>query len=78
MKPILGSVRLYGFYDAGAVWGAGFTRASIVSAGGGIRLKLHYNFRAQFEAAITLTRQSDAGKAERNNPRLFFSISSQF
>jgi hemolysin activation/secretion protein len=78
LKPVLESVQLYGFYDAGAVWGVGFTRASIVSAGGGVRLNLPYNFRAQFEAAMPLTRQSDTGEAERNDPRLFFSISSQF
>jgi hemolysin activation/secretion protein len=78
LKPVLNSVQLYGYYDAGAVWGVGFTRASIVSAGGGVRLNLPYNFRGQFEAAVPLTRQSDTGEAERNDPRLFFSISSQF
>lgn len=78
LKPVLNSVQLYGYYDVGAVWGVGFTRASIVSAGGGVRLTLPYNFRAQLEAAMPLTRQSDTGEAERNDPRLYFSISSQF
>ncbi len=78
LKPVLDSVQLYGFYDAGAVWGVGYTRASVVSAGGGVGLSLPYNFRAQFEAAMPLTRQSDSGEAERKDPRLYFSISSQF
>jgi hemolysin activation/secretion protein len=64
LKPVLNSVQLYGFYDAGAVWGVGFTRASIISAGGGIRLALPYNFgpnsrrRCRLRGKVIVVRQN--------------------
>lgn len=52
--------QLYGFYDLGAIWNRDpnsfIRRASLASAGGGIRLTMPQNFSLSLEVAKPLTR----------------------
>jgi hemolysin activation/secretion protein len=56
---ILRSFQLYLFYDLGAVWNHGadslLRRASLASAGGGVRLTLEQDFFVSLEIAKPLT-----------------------
>jgi len=76
--PVAESWQLYDFYDIGAVWSAGFSRESLASAGGGIRLGLPLGVGAGFEVAQPLTRPRTPGEGEQGGPRLFFSLRAQF
>ena len=78
IQNYLNNVQFYGYYDIGAVWGAGFTRQSMASAGGGVRASLIESVRMQFEAAQPLTRSHTPGEASGDDPRFFISLSAQF
>lgn len=75
--PGVKGYQFYGFYDLGAVWGSGFTRASMASAGGGFRITFLHKIDGSFEVAQTLTRPRTPGETG-SGPRLFFSIRAQF
>jgi hemolysin activation/secretion protein len=72
--------QLYAFYDVGAVWndtsGGESQRASLSSAGGGLRLTLFKKFRLSYEMAVPLARVPSARTSRA--PRHFFSFSAQF
>jgi hemolysin activation/secretion protein len=78
IPKIASSIQLFGFYDIGAVWGAGFTRESMASAGGGVRFSLANMFKVQLEAAQPLTRLGTPGEADSDGPRFFISLSGRF
>jgi hemolysin activation/secretion protein len=76
--PVLKSVQLYGYYDLGAVWGAGFTRASMASAGGGVRFSLPRFLEGGLEIVKPLTRSASPGEDTGHDPRIFFSLRARF
>lgn len=76
--PFLKSLQLYGFYDYGAVWGTGFTRETMASAGGGIRFSLPRYLDAAIEVARPLTRSAAPGEDDGEDPRIFFSLHATF
>jgi len=78
IPKIASLIQLYGFYDIGAVWGAGFTRESMASSGGGVRFSLADMFKVQLEAAQPLTRSRTPGEADSGGPRFFISLSGRF
>jgi len=67
LKPdLMRHIQLYGFYDFGAVWGAGFTRKSLASSGGGVRLGLPWNiFGAVWGAGFTRKSLASSGGGVR-------------
>lgn len=71
-------IQVYGYYDIGAVWGAGFTRKSMASAGGGLRLGLPFDIDANVEFAWPLTRAITPDESEQRSPRVFFNILAKF
>ncbi len=71
-------IQIYGYYDFGAVWGAGFTRNSMASAGGGLRLGLPFDINANIEFAWPLTRAITPGESDQRSPRVFFNILARF
>ena len=71
-------IQVYGYYDIGAVWGAGFTRNSMASAGGGLRLGLPFDINANIEFAWPLTRAITPGESDQRSPRVFFNILARF
>jgi hemolysin activation/secretion protein len=75
--PGIESYQFYGFYDLGAVWGTGFTRASMASAGGGIRISFPHKIGASLEVAQPLTRPRTPGEPGFG-PRVFFALRAQF
>ena len=78
IPDIVNDIQFYGYYDIGAVWGDGFTRSSMASAGGGIRAALIRSIRMQFEATQPLTRSHTPGEESGDDPRFFISLSAQF
>lgn len=80
--PWLDIYQLYGFYDAGAVWETSNTsydgRASLASAGGGLRLTFPNKLYAGIEVAKPLTRNVEAIGPDAKGPRLFFYASGNF
>jgi len=77
LEPLT-SWQIYGFYDLGAVWGEGFTRQSMASAGGGVRIGLPYNVTGGVEVAQPLTRPVTPGEADDGGPRVFFNLLGRF
>jgi hemolysin activation/secretion protein len=75
---MIASYQLYRFYDGGAVWGSGFTRASMVSAGGGFRFETEFGVGANLELAKPLTRSAESDAASGHDTRLFFNVSARF
>lgn len=71
-------IQVYGYYDIGAVWGVGFTRKSMASAGGGLRLGLPFDIDANVEFAWPLTRAITPDESEQRSPRVFFNILAKF
>ena len=71
-------IQIYGYYDFGAVWGAGFTRNSMASAGGGLRLGLPFDVNANVEFAWPLTRAITPDESDQRSPRVFFNILAKF
>jgi hemolysin activation/secretion protein len=72
----LSGYQLYGFVDAGAVWNDGYgisDGVSLTSAGGGVRLFLWDDLRADIGVAFPLSYR--APNNESRNARLLFSIS---
>jgi hemolysin activation/secretion protein len=72
----LSGYQLYGFIDAGAVWNDGYgigDGVSLTSAGGGVRLFLWDDLRADIGVAFPLSYR--APNNESRNARLLFSIS---
>lgn len=76
--PLLTEWQLYGYYDLGAVWGEGFTRESMASAGGGIRIGLPHKITGGLEVAQPLTRAITPGEGDKGGPRIFFNLTGQF
>lgn len=74
----LKSVQLYGYYDLGAVWGTGFTRLSMASAGGGLRFSLPRAVEGGIEVTKPLTRSASPGEETGHDPRIFFSLRARF
>ena len=71
-------IQVYGYYDIGAVWGAGFTRNSMASAGGGLRLGLPFDINANVEFAWPLTRAITPDESDQRSPRVFFNMLARF
>lgn len=78
LPDFLNEAQIYGFYDIGAVWGVGFSRESLASAGAGIRVILAKKFRLQLEAAQPLTRSRTPAEGGSDGPRFFISMSGRF
>jgi hemolysin activation/secretion protein len=76
--PLLESYQFYAFYDGGAVWGSGFTRASMVSAGGGVRFQTTYDVSGGVEVAKPLTRSATPGEENGDDARIFFNLYARF
>lgn len=74
--------QLYGFYDGGVVWKTSNTdyngRASLASAGGGLRLTFPHKLYAGLELAKPLTRAVSAIGPDARGVRLFFYASGNF
>jgi hemolysin activation/secretion protein len=70
--------QLYGYYDLGAVWGRGFNRQSMASAGGGVRIGLPHDITGGIEVAQPLTRPVTPGEADSGGPRVFFDLAARF
>ena len=72
--------QIYGFYDYATAWndniGGGATRATLESAGGGIRLTLAHDAYATFELARPLNRTPFT--QDDRDWRGFFSVSKKF
>ncbi len=87
-KPVdlkwLNSYQLYGFYDIGAVWNkdpiAGEAeKATLASAGLGVRFNLPYSLTGYTELAFPLTREVAAEKVNnRDEVRFFFDLTKRF
>lgn len=76
--PLLESYQFYGFWDLGAVWGRGFTRASMASAGGGLRFSLPRDIGGAIEVAQPMTRAVTPGEAGSGGPRVFVTLYARF
>jgi hemolysin activation/secretion protein len=76
--PGISTYQVYGFYDGGAVWGSGFTRASMVSTGGGFRIESAIGIGASLEIAVPLTRSAEPDEDNGKEPRFFFNLSARF
>src|SRR5215470_7741626 len=75
----LSGYQLYGFVDAGAVWNDGYgisDGVSLTSVGGGVRLFLWDDLRADIGVAFPLSYRAPDNEAR--NARLLFSISNAF
>ncbi|MBG05134.1 MAG: hypothetical protein CMM59_13780 [Rhodospirillaceae bacterium] len=72
----LSGISVYGFYDWGVVWNdilnTGKTKDSAASAGGGLRIFFPYQFKADFEIAVPLTRP--VASTGDNDLRMFFAL----
>lgn len=76
--PVLTSWQLYGYWDVGAVWGRGFKRDSLASAGGGLRFGLPKGITGRFEVTTPLTRALKPGEEDSDDIRYFFNLVGQF
>ena len=70
--------RVYAYYDAGAVWGAGFTRSSLASAGIGLHVTIANTLIARIEVAKPLTRPVADEIPDGNDLRFFFNLTAVF
>ena len=70
--------RVYAYYDAGAVWGAGFTRFSLASAGIGLNVTVANTLIAKFEVAKPLTRPVADEIDDGDDLRFFFNLTAVF
>lgn len=80
---LLDSYQFYAFYDVGTVWDkdtpAGLkSRASLASAGGGVRLNVRDDLSTGLEVGVPLTRDVAAEGNEGDNPRVFVNVIKRF
>ena len=76
----LSGISVYGFYDWGVVWNdilnTGKTKDSAASAVGGLRIFFPYQFKADFEIAVPLTRL--VASTGDNDLRMFFALTKNY
>ena len=78
--PVLNDIQIYGFYDLGVVYQVeNSTKASVSSAGGGIRANFTNWLSGYIEVAKPLTRRVGTQiTGDGKDPRVFFSLAIRY